>query len=81
VAQAVTRAWLPLVGVAALRSRTARRVLAASLVVRGRPPLRLLDDAAYCAGVWTGCWRARTLAPLRPRLGSWPGRTPVPEPG
>jgi mycofactocin system glycosyltransferase len=81
LAQAVTRAWLPLAGVAALRSPTARRALAASVVVRGRPPLRLLDDAAYGAGVWTGCWRERTLAPLRPALGSWPGRTPVPEPG
>jgi GT2 family glycosyltransferase len=28
------------------------------------------DDIAYGAGVWTGCVRARTLAPVTPRL-SW----------
>jgi len=29
--------------------------------------LRLLDDLAYATGVWRGCWRERTVAPLRPR--------------
>jgi mycofactocin system glycosyltransferase len=89
LAQAVTRAWLPLAVAAAVPSRTARRALAGALLARAlvgdaEPPvsraLRLLDDASYCAGVWTGCWRARTLGPLRPALGSWPGRTRVPEP-
>jgi mycofactocin system glycosyltransferase len=28
----------------------------------------LADDLAYGAGVWVGCWRARTLGPLLPRL-------------
>ncbi len=28
--------------------------------------LRVADDAAYCAGVWWGCLRARTTLPLRP---------------
>lgn len=27
----------------------------------------LLDDLAYAAGVWRGCWAERTAAPLRPR--------------
>ena len=30
--------------------------------------LRFLDDAAYCAGVWRGCLRERTLRPLLPAL-------------
>ncbi len=89
LAQAVTRAWLPLACGAAVPSRTARRALLGAVAARtlvgdgGRPAhrlLRLVDDAAYCAGVWAGCWRARTAEPLRPALGSWPGRTPVPEP-
>ena len=28
--------------------------------------LRLADDAAYGAGLWWGCWRHRTLRPVRP---------------
>ena len=28
--------------------------------------LRLFDDAAYGAGLWWGCWRHRTLRPVRP---------------
>lgn len=34
--------------------------------------LRLADDAAYSAGVWIGCVRARTLEPLTPELTAWP---------
>ena len=30
--------------------------------------LRVVDDLAYATGVWRGCLRGRTLAPLRPRL-------------
>ncbi len=30
---------------------------------------RVADDVAYGAGVWAGCVRARSFAPLRPRLG------------
>jgi hypothetical protein len=36
--------------------------------------LRLFDDGAYGAGVWLGCARERTLAPLLPRLGGAPTR-------
>ncbi len=83
LASATTRAWLPVVAVAATRSRTARRALAVSAVLpalaewRERRPaldpvtwtaLVLADDAAYCAGVWAGCLRHRTLQPLLP---SW----------
>jgi mycofactocin glycosyltransferase len=36
--------------------------------------LRLADDLAYCAGLWRGIWRERTLAPIVPRFSAWPGR-------
>ncbi|MFC4000515.1 mycofactocin biosynthesis glycosyltransferase MftF [Prauserella oleivorans] len=71
--EAVRRAWWPLL----LPTRRGRRVLAAAFApcaVRalGRPPawlaLRILDDLAYCAGVWAGCVRHRTAAPLLPRF-------------
>jgi mycofactocin glycosyltransferase len=72
-ADAVRRAWWPIVAVAALRSRTARRVALASAVA-ACSPLRFADDLAYCAGVWRGMWRERTVAPIVPRFSSWPGR-------
>jgi hypothetical protein len=28
--------------------------------------LRVADDAAYCAGVWTGCLTRRSLEPVLP---------------
>jgi mycofactocin glycosyltransferase len=47
-----------------------------------RPPVdpvrwtavRLVDEAAYGAGVWVGCWRRRSLRPLVPRLRPADGR-------
>ena len=36
--------------------------------------LHLADDVAYGTGVWAGCGRERTIAPLVPDLRSWPGR-------
>jgi mycofactocin system glycosyltransferase len=36
------------------------------------------DDIAYGAGVWAGCVRHRTLAPLRPVLARRPGRRGTP---
>ena len=80
---AVSRSWLPLAVAAAVPSRRIRPAVGAALVVpallewgQRRPaldPLRwtaasLLDDAAYCAGVWRGCARERILEPLLP---SW----------
>ncbi len=87
LASAVTRAWWPIAFALALISRRARRaLLLAALVpslaewwkVRHRidatryVALRLLDDAAYGAGVWRGALKARSSAALRPDLASWP---------
>ena len=33
---------------------------------------RIVDDIAYGAGVWTGCFRSRSLEPLLPRI-AWAG--------
>jgi len=83
LASAVTRAWLPLAALAMWRFPRTRPALAAAVLmpplvdwVGQRPPigaaaysaLYLADDAAYCAGVWLGCARERTLGPLLPRL-------------
>jgi hypothetical protein len=89
LAAAVTRPWWPLALAAAVAVRRLRPAVLAAAVVpaavdwyRTRPPLdpasyvglRIADDMAYGAGVWLGCWRHRTLAPLTPDLTSWPGR-------
>jgi len=79
IAKAVRRVWWPLVAVAALRSRTARRVLVASAFA-ARHPVRLADDLAYSIGVWRGIVAERTLAPLVPDISSWPGRRPAEQP-
>jgi mycofactocin system glycosyltransferase len=88
-ADVLTRGWLPL----ALLSRAGRRAVLAAAVIppavdwwRSRPDvplpaylgLRFLDDAAYCAGVWRGCLRERTLRPLLPAL---PGTGPATQDG
>jgi mycofactocin system glycosyltransferase len=79
IAKAVRRIWWPLVAVAALRSRTARRVLLVSAFA-ARHPVRLADDVAYSIGVWRGIVAERTLAPLVPEISSWPGRRPAEQP-
>jgi hypothetical protein len=80
IGRALIRPWWPLTLAACLVSRRARRVaLVAALLPlldwrADRPRLdpvrylglRLLDDAAYSAGVWRGVWRERTLDPLLP---------------
>ncbi|WP_239308748.1 MULTISPECIES: mycofactocin biosynthesis glycosyltransferase MftF [unclassified Frankia] len=78
-ADTARRVWLVPLGLAA--GRPGRRVLLAAAILptawdwwRDRPDvglvpyvvLRVTDDAAYCAGVWWGCLRARTTRPLRP---------------
>jgi mycofactocin glycosyltransferase len=94
LASAITRSWWPLAVAAALVSRRARWVLLASATVPAlidwvttRPPrhpvrhlaLRLLDDAAYGAGLWRGVITHRTLGPLLPRLSPFPShRSPSP---
>ncbi len=81
--KASTRAWLPAtLLLVATRPRARRTVLVAILVVplldwiARRPNLDLprwtaaylLDDASYCAGVWQGALRCRTLVPLLPAV-------------
>jgi hypothetical protein len=76
IAKAVRRVWWPLVAVAAIRSRTARRILLAAAFA-SRHPVRLADDVAYSIGVWRGMIVERTLDPLVPEISSWPGRRPT----
>jgi mycofactocin system glycosyltransferase len=92
VAGAVRRPWWPIAAAAALVSRRACAGVLAAVTIpawlewrRLRPELdpvrwtaiRLADDVAYGAGVWTGCIRHRSLAALKPDLTSWPGRRPA----
>jgi len=73
--------WPPLVAL-----RPGRRVFAAAVILPAardwwvtRPAvgfapyvlLRMLDDAAYSAGVWWGCARAATARPLVPAPPAW----------
>lgn len=83
LAAATTRTWMPIAVVGALGSRQARRGLLTAAVVPNlvdwidrRPSvdpvrwtaMRLLDDTAYCAGVWQGCLAERSMGALVPRL-------------
>jgi hypothetical protein len=79
IAKAVRRVWWPIIAVAAVRSRTARRVLLGAALA-SRHPVRLADDVAYSIGVWRGMAAERTLAPLVPAISSWPGRRPATTP-
>jgi mycofactocin system glycosyltransferase len=82
---AISRTWWPAaialaVAVPRLRLPAAALVLAPPLLdwADRRPPLdparyvtaRLLDDAAYSAGVWRGCARRRSPRALLPLIGS-----------
>lgn len=82
LADATRRTWWPL----ALLTRRGRLTLLASaaaglLATRQHnrhartAALRIADDLAYGAGVWAGCIRHRSLAPLLPTLSEWPGRS------
>jgi mycofactocin system glycosyltransferase len=87
--RAVVRVWWPIGALVAVRSRRARRRLAASGVSVAAEPrgadgrwsprlgaLAVLDDVAYGAGVWWGCLRERSGRALLPDLAGWPGRRP-----
>ena len=92
LAKAATRAWLPATLVVLAARPRARPTVIAGLVavplldwIARRPDLDLLrwtaayllDDACYCAGMWAGALRCRTLAPLLPavpELAGWPRR-------
>jgi hypothetical protein len=81
--QSTTRHYWPVAALAAVMNRRARQVLITAAAIealidywrRGARlnPLtylliRRLDDMAYGAGLWRGVIRARTTAPLIPRL-------------
>ena len=83
LAEQAVRTWWPASLAAALVSRRARRALIVCALVppllewwSRRPALdparyaalRLADAAAYGTGVWAGCARERTLAPLLPAV-------------
>jgi mycofactocin glycosyltransferase len=83
LARATRRGWWPL----ALLTRHGRRLLLASVAAgvcevitnqeRLDPAawlLTLAEDLAYSAGVWAGCLRHRTFAPLIPQLTDSPRR-------
>lgn len=69
---ATRRAWLPLILVAAIRSKHARRWLLLSLITV--KPLKAIDDVAYCVGVYKGCWQEKSLAAIVPKFSQWPPR-------
>ncbi|WP_420452631.1 glycosyltransferase family 2 protein [Ilumatobacter sp.] len=71
LADAVRRAWWPILVAASPFSRRVRRALAASLVLGARSATR---DVAYGVGVWIGMWRCRTSRPIAPTISSWPSR-------
>ena len=78
----LTRAWSPALVVALCWRRTRRPATLALLAPaagdwlaarRALDPVRyaalhVADDVAYGSGVWLGCLRARTVAPLLPRI-------------
>ena len=86
---ALARTWIPLAGLAALLFPSQRRRIGLTVgaaftrrVLDGpRQPgpaavdlaLGVVDDLSYCAGVWQGSLRARSIKALKPRFVSWPG--------
>lgn len=79
LAAAATRSWAPLL----LLTSRSRRALAVALIVpalvdwyRSRPAndpathtaFRALDHGSYCAGVWAGVLRSRSVAALLPHV-------------
>ena len=89
VAGTLTRAWWPVALLVALLVPRARPALLAAATVPAaldwlgrRGPgslpqyiaLRLVDDAAYGAGVWLGAIEQRSFGALAPRFTNWPGR-------
>jgi mycofactocin glycosyltransferase len=88
LAAALLRPWWPVTAAAAAASPAARRGVAAIALAcyanewREQKPglglaawcsLRLLDDLSYGTGIWAGCIRHRTAAPLLPDLHGRPG--------
>lgn len=76
IAEAIRRAWWPIVMFVGIRSRRVRvGLLLAALA--SRHPVRVIDDLAYSIGLWRGVADERTAAPLVPEISSWPGRRPT----
>ncbi len=89
VASALRRAWLPAALLLTLHRRSRPALLAAAVVppaielVQRRPgldpvrwtALRLVDDGAYCVGLWRGAVETRSISPLIPWF---TGRFPPP---
>jgi hypothetical protein len=87
-ADALTRTWGPVALPLLATTPRGRLVLALALsrhlrdwarIKPGLDPVRWLlartaDDLSYGAGVWRGCVRDRTVAPLVPDLSNWPGK-------
>ena len=71
IADAIRRAWWPLLALAAWRSTTARRALVGAAIA-ARNPVRLVDDIAASIGVWKGVLSQRAAGPLVPQIVSWP---------
>ncbi len=90
LAEAARRPWWPITLAAAAAWPRVRPAAAVALLVpplrrwavtrpEGLGPaawlaLHVADDVAYGAGVWSGCLRLWTVAPLVPDLSDWPGR-------
>lgn len=89
LARTLTRTWWPVALGAALVSRRARWVLLAAAVLPSitdrtertgeldparTAGLRLLDDVAYGAGVWSGVLRTRAWRAILPAFETWPPR-------
>lgn len=74
LAAAIRRVWWPLVALAAIRSRLARRALVGAAIAH---PATVAGDLCASVGIWRGAIAARTADPLVVRVVNWPGRTTV----
>lgn len=77
-ADALTRTWGPLAVPLLATTRRGRLILALAFSRHlGEPRwllARIADDLSYGAGVWYGCWKEHTVAPLIPDFSHWPGK-------
>ena len=69
IARAVRTTWWPLLALPALRYRTARRVLLASMLA-AQNPIKAADDVAFSIGVWRGMIAERSFGALVPHISS-----------
>jgi mycofactocin system glycosyltransferase len=69
IARAVRTTWWPMLAIASLRSRSARRVLLASALA-AQHPIKVADDVAFSVGVWKGMIAERSFGALVPHVAS-----------